>query len=112
MILFQTRDTSAPELSTPILLDVSQKIKFPHRLLIAKSFCHKCISLYFTDITGMTKECLEPIYSEVEEKSQRMNMWKGSRKTKSGKLQDKYLKVCFISYLYLYIPNNSPNKLT
>lgn len=41
----------------------------------------------------MTKECLELIYSEVEEKSQRMNMWKGSQKTKSGKIQDKYLKV-------------------
>ena len=41
----------------------------------------------------MTKECLELIYSEIEEKSQRMNMWKGSRKTKSGKIQDKYLKV-------------------
>ena len=28
----------------------------------------------------MTKECLELIYSEMKEKSQRMNMWKGSGK--------------------------------
>jgi len=48
----------------------------------------------------MTKECLELIYSEVKEKSQRMNMWKGSRKTKAGKMQDKYLKVCLMRYLY------------
>jgi len=40
----------------------------------------------------MRKECLELIYSEVKEKSQRMNMWKGSRKTNAGKIQDKYLK--------------------
>ena len=46
-----------------------------------------------SDIAGMTKECLEVIYSEVKEKSQRMNVWKGSRKTKTGKLQDKYIKV-------------------
>ena len=51
----------------------------------------------FANITGMTKECLELVYSEIEEKSQRMNMWKGSRKTKSGKIQEKYLKV--ISWL-------------
>ena len=43
----------------------------------------------------MTKECLEVIYSEVKEKSQRMNVWKGSRKTKTGKLQDKYIKVVY-----------------
>ena len=51
----------------------------------------------------MTKECLELIYSEIKEKSQRMNMWKGPRKTKSGKIQDKYLKViinhCSISWM-------------
>ena len=41
----------------------------------------------------MTKECLELVFSEIEEKSQRMNMWKGSRKSKSGKIQEKYLKV-------------------
>ena len=41
----------------------------------------------------MTRECLELIYSEVEERSKRMNMWKGLRKTKAGKIQDKYL--CF-----------------
>ena len=46
-----------------------------------------------SDIAGMTKECLEVIYSEVKEKSQRMNVWKGSRQTKTGKLQDKYIKV-------------------
>ncbi|XP_068743955.1 uncharacterized protein [Montipora capricornis] len=39
--------------------------------------------------TGMSKECLELIYGEVKEKSQRMNVWKGSRKTKTGKLQDR-----------------------
>ena len=48
----------------------------------------------------MRKECLELIYSEVKEKSQRMNMWKGSRKTNAGKIQDKYLKVCLTRYLY------------
>ncbi|XP_068760145.1 uncharacterized protein [Montipora capricornis] len=42
--------------------------------------------------TGMSKECLELIYGEVKEKSQRMNVWKGSRKTKTGKLQDRYMK--------------------
>ena len=47
----------------------------------------------FIDFIGMTKECLELIYGEMKEKSQHMNMWKGSRKTKSGKIQDKYLKV-------------------
>ena len=41
----------------------------------------------------MTRECLELIYSVIEEKSKRMNMWKGSQKTKSGKMEDKYLKV-------------------
>lgn len=42
----------------------------------------------------MTKECLELIFSEVEAKSQRMNKWKGLRKThKPGKLKDKYLKI-------------------
>ena len=50
-----------------------------------------------TDIIGMAKECLELIYSEVKEKSQRINMWKGSRKTKAGKIQDKYLKVSLMS---------------
>ena len=58
----------------------------------------------------MTKECLELIYSEIKEKSQRMNMWKGPRKTKPGKIQGKYLKVtinCSISWmsnnvLYIY----------
>ena len=34
----------------------------------------------------MTKECLELIYSEVKEKSQWMNMWKGSRKTNPGQV--------------------------
>jgi len=55
--------------------------------------------------TGMTKECLELIYSEIKEKSQRMNMWKGSRKTKLGKIQDKYLKVIswLMSYTCIYI---------
>ena len=43
----------------------------------------------------MTKERLEVIYGEVKEKSQRMNVWKGSRKTKTGKLQDKYIKVVY-----------------
>ena len=41
-----------------------------------------------SDIAGMTKECLEcfeVIYGEVKEKSQRMNVWKGSRKTKTLK---------------------------
>lgn len=52
----------------------------------------------------MTKECLELVYSEIEEKSQRMNMWKGSRKTKSGKIQEKYLKVIsWLSYNVLSI---------
>ena len=38
-----------------------------------------------SDIAGMTKECLEVIYGEVKEKSQRMNMWNGSRKRKTLK---------------------------
>ena len=63
----------------------------------AQSFCPLLFSTYsFTDIAGMTKECLELIFSEVKEKSERMNMWKGSRKTKSGKIQDKYLKVIIV----------------
>ena len=52
-----------------------------------------------SDIAGMTKDCLELIYDEVKEKSQRMNVWKGSRKTKTGKLQDKYIKVVYFRYL-------------
>jgi len=71
----------------------------------------------------MTKECLELIYSEVKEKSQRMNMWKGSPKTKAGKIQDKYLKVCLTRYLYfclllnqafviMYYIRKSPTNLT
>ena len=55
--------------------------------------CKSIFKYIFTDVVGMTKECLELIYSEVKEKSQRMNMWKGSRNTKAGKIQDKYLKV-------------------
>lgn len=52
----------------------------------------------------MTKECLELVFSEIEEKSQRMNMWKGSRKSKSGKIQEKYLKVIIrLSYNVLSI---------
>ena len=41
----------------------------------------------------MTKECLEMIYSEVKDKSQRMNMWpfEGSQKARTGKLKGKYL---------------------
>lgn len=50
----------------------------------------------------MTKECLEMIYSEVKDKSQRMNMWKGSQKTKAGKLKGKYLKVSLMSYLFSF----------
>ena len=49
----------------------------------------------------MTKECLQLIYSEVKEKGQRITMWKGSRKTKAGKIQDKYLKVSVIIYIIL-----------
>ena len=41
----------------------------------------------------MTKECLELIYSEVKEKGQQMNTWKGTLKTKIGNIQEKYLKV-------------------
>ena len=51
----------------------------------------------------MTKECLEMIYSEVKDKSQRMNMWKGIQKTKAGKLKGKYLKVSLMSYLFPFI---------
>lgn len=51
-----------------------------------------------SDIAGMTKDCLELIYDEVKEKSQRMNVWKGSRKTKTGKLQDKYIEVVYFRY--------------
>lgn len=40
----------------------------------------------------MTKDCLELIYDEVKEKSQGMDVWKGSRKTKTGKLQEKYIE--------------------
>ena len=36
-----------------------------------------------SDIAGMTKDYLELIYDEVKEKSKRMNVWKGSRKTKN-----------------------------
>ena len=54
-----------------------------------------CVGDAVSDIAGMTKECLEVIYSEGKEKSQRMNVWKGSRKTKTGKLQDKYIKVVY-----------------
>ena len=50
----------------------------------------------------MTKECLEMFYSEVKDKSQRMNMWKGSQKTKAGKLKGKYLKVSLMSYLFSF----------
>ena len=46
----------------------------------------------------MSKECLELIYGEVKEKSQRMNVWKGSRKTKTGKVQDRYMKVVYFRY--------------
>ena len=48
----------------------------------------KLLYYLISDIAGMTKECLaclEVIYGEVKEKSQRMNMWKGSRKTKTLK---------------------------
>ena len=63
-------------------------------LLYDITFCHLILFFtFFTDLIGMTKECFELIFSEIKEKSQRMNMWKGSRKTKSGKIQDKYLKV-------------------
>ena len=51
-----------------------------------------------SDIAGMTKDCLELIYDEVTEKSKRMNVWKGSRKTKTGKLHDKYIKVVYFRY--------------
>lgn len=50
----------------------------------------------------MTKECLELIFSQIKEKSQRMNMWKGSRKTKTGKIQDKYLKVSLMSIISIF----------
>lgn len=81
--------SSAPELN----------IYTPTRstIVTAQSFCPLLFSTYsFTDIAGMTKECLELIFSEVKEKSERMNMWKGSLKTKSGKIQDKYLKVIIV----------------
>ena len=79
-------------------------LRYKSELLAFVSTVHACLFTYFatcrsifkyifTDVVGMTKECLELIYSEVKEKSQRMNMWKGSRKTKAGKIQDKYLKV-------------------
>ena len=62
----------------------------------------------------MTKECLELIYSEIKEKSERMNTWKGSTlKTKTGKIQEKYLKVLRIISMYnLYSPNNNHKKIT
>ena len=50
-----------------------------------------------------TKECLEMIYSEVKDKSQRMNMWKSLQKTKAEKLKGKYLKVSLMSYLFSFI---------
>ena len=48
-----------------------------------KLLCH-----LISDIAAVTKECLEcleVIYGEVKEKSQRTNVWKGSRKTKTLK---------------------------
>ena len=61
----------------------------------------------------MTKECLELIYSEIKEKSERMNTWKGTLKTKTGKIQEKYLKVLRIISMYnLYGPNNNHKKIT
>ena len=61
----------------------------------------------------MTKECLELIYSEIKEKSERMNTWKGTLKTKTGKIQEKYLKVLRIISMYnLYSPNNNHKKIT
>ena len=41
----------------------------------------------------MKKDYLELIYSKIKIKSERVNMWKGLRRTKTGKIQDKYLKV-------------------
>ena len=41
----------------------------------------------------MKKDYLELIYSEIKIKSERINMWKGSRRTKTGNIQDKCLKV-------------------
>ena len=43
------------------------------------------------------------IYSEVKDKSQRMNMWKSSQNTKAEKLKGKYLKVSLMSYLFSFI---------
>ena len=43
------------------------------------------------------------ICSEVKDKSQRMNMWKSSQKTKAEKLKGKYLKVSLMSYLFSFI---------
>ena len=41
----------------------------------------------------MKKDYLQLIYSEIKKKGERINMRNGSRKTKAGKIQDKYLKV-------------------
>ena len=60
-----------------------------------EAWTEKLLYHLISDIAGMTKESLEVIYGEVQEKSQRMNVWKGSRKTKTGKLQDKYNKVVY-----------------
>lgn len=42
----------------------------------------------------MSKECLDLIFSILEEKAKNMRMWKGSKKTKN-KFQKKYLKVSY-----------------
>ena len=54
-----------------------------------------------SDIAGMNKDFLKLIYDEVKEKSQRMNVLKGSWKTKTGKLQDKYIKVVYFRLVFL-----------
>ena len=41
----------------------------------------------------MKKDYLQLIYSEIKQKGERINMRNGSRRTKAGKIQDKYLKV-------------------
>ena len=48
------------------------------------------LSLHWAFTVGMTKECFDLIFEHVEEKSQRINMWKGAKKTKTGKIDKKY----------------------
>lgn len=60
----------------------------------------------------MIKECFELIYSEIKEKSEWMNIWKGILKIKIGKIQEKYLKVFRIISMYnLYSFNNNYKKI-